>query len=383
MFQNEDDRWRLALMRGTASPMTAGMAPTGGAPQDFSGQERQVAAQMAMANQMRGTPRAQGRNVGPSGIYAGPNWGDMAADAANQLAGAYMMKKAGQADAALDEARGLEAARKLAREDAIRAEGYSHDYGMQDDRQEHAVDMQDTRFGHEDLMQMKRFGQETSERLGSQGFKTREREAEEAYKAGEAALDRGLERELEKAGNKAVNSGGAAAGLATSNMDQVINTINNPLLDQAVGFGPGRFAGEFGLGPDGEAVQSLQRNINTVMVDNLVPALKEAELKPVSDTDMKVIKSKFAQLGTQPFGHVEFVTNDYRKIWDRQFDRGIADGTHTQAQKDAYMDRLDNGVIRAAIQWDVPKQVLIQNGVNPEIIAIYEKKLEEQGRSWR
>ena len=73
--------------------------------QDFSGEERAIEAQMAMAEQMRTGKSPQGRTVGPLDVYVGPNWGEVAGDFATKIGGGYFGKKAAEKDAALDERR--------------------------------------------------------------------------------------------------------------------------------------------------------------------------------------------------------------------------------------------------------------------------------------
>lgn len=69
--------------------------------QDFSGEERAIEAQMAMAEQMRTGKSPQGRTVGPLDVYVGPNWGEVAGDFATKIAGGYFGKKAAEKDADL------------------------------------------------------------------------------------------------------------------------------------------------------------------------------------------------------------------------------------------------------------------------------------------
>lgn len=73
--------------------------------QDISGAERAAGAQRAFAQQLRGRAAPQGKTVGPSGLYVGPNWGESLEFATNQLAAGYMGRKANEKDAALDEQR--------------------------------------------------------------------------------------------------------------------------------------------------------------------------------------------------------------------------------------------------------------------------------------
>ena len=73
--------------------------------QDFSGEERAIEAQMAMAQQLRGREAPKGRTVGPYDVYVGPNWGESVAGLTNSIGGGLMQRSANKKDIALDEKR--------------------------------------------------------------------------------------------------------------------------------------------------------------------------------------------------------------------------------------------------------------------------------------
>ena len=73
--------------------------------QDFSGEERAIEAQMAMAQQLRGREAPKGRTVGPYDVYMGPNWGESVAGLTNSIAGGLVQRSANKKDIALDEKR--------------------------------------------------------------------------------------------------------------------------------------------------------------------------------------------------------------------------------------------------------------------------------------
>ena len=64
--------------------------------------ERGVNSARKLAAAMRGKPLNQGKSVGPSGIYVGPNWGETIENLTNQLGSGYMDYQANKADAVLD-----------------------------------------------------------------------------------------------------------------------------------------------------------------------------------------------------------------------------------------------------------------------------------------
>lgn len=103
------ERWRAAALRGEASLPNQPQMPRGVNPQDvqmesqdFTGREASIAGARDFANALRGTPTAQGRSVGPSGIYVAPNWGQNLEVAASRALGGYLSRKANERDEALD-----------------------------------------------------------------------------------------------------------------------------------------------------------------------------------------------------------------------------------------------------------------------------------------
>ena len=79
--------------------------------QSFTGREGKIKSQRSYADSLRGRAAPQGMTAGPLGVYYGPNIGQSLEYAASQLAGGYMDRKANEADIELDIERGLENAR--------------------------------------------------------------------------------------------------------------------------------------------------------------------------------------------------------------------------------------------------------------------------------
>ena len=356
--------------------MQQGMAPGMQAPpqgpsmyeraaRDPSAQQAMAAQMMRQGNQRLSKPGPKATRFQAGGPFGeqvvGPSWADNLANVADKGLGAYQMYQSGKL--------GSEAAETAA--DVAEAKG--------EILQEEA---------DADATALKRSIQMENDALAltaANRLKDRENEV------GDAALEHQRALELQRLKDKGALArstvgddaeGGLTAGVEVT-PDALINTITNPLLEDATGQNPGRYLGQIGWGEKGPEIQALQRNIETTRVDNLVTDLKRAKLAPVSDTDMAEINKKHAGLGTQPYGQVEIVANDHRKVWDKAFDEGIAKGTHTPEQKDKYMNALDNGVIQAAIQWGVPSMELIKNNVNPDLIRLYKLRMKEEGREWR
>ncbi len=95
------------------------------ASRDFSAQERRFKQQQAYANSLRGRGAPQGKTVGPSNIYVGPNIGESLEYAVNQGLGGYLAGKAAREDEALDAQRQETAAARygIERDDKARTFG--------------------------------------------------------------------------------------------------------------------------------------------------------------------------------------------------------------------------------------------------------------------
>ena len=83
-----------------SSEVDALMGPSNVA--EIAAGERGVNSARKLAAAMRGKPLNQGKSVGPSGIYVGPNWGETIENLTNQLGSGYMDYQANKADAVLD-----------------------------------------------------------------------------------------------------------------------------------------------------------------------------------------------------------------------------------------------------------------------------------------
>ena len=75
---------------------------------DFSGRERAIDSQRKMAQKMRGQGPAQGREVGPLGVYMAPNWAEALSGAVTPAIGGYMEGQANRKDEDLDAERTMQ-----------------------------------------------------------------------------------------------------------------------------------------------------------------------------------------------------------------------------------------------------------------------------------
>jgi hypothetical protein len=121
-------------------------ADFGAASEDISGAERSVQAQRDFANQLRGRAAPQGKTVGPSGLYVGPNWGESLEYAFNQGLGGYLSGKANKKDTALDAKRTAKLRAELARDQANKNRAFGQtDRGL--DIRQTGQDIQVDQFG--------------------------------------------------------------------------------------------------------------------------------------------------------------------------------------------------------------------------------------------
>ena len=140
------------------------------AAQRISGQERGIESQRAAAAAMRGKAMPDGRTVGPSNIYIGPNWGETLGYVANQVGGGLMASGANKKDTALDAQRTKQA----------QAEA------------QYAAQLVDEERGYA-----------TSEREEGQGFLSGENQLNRGATATQKGMDRALTESMAKAEREA------------------------------------------------------------------------------------------------------------------------------------------------------------------------------------
>lgn len=88
LLRQDEERNKAQIEARRIGPTSPGMTNPY-QPQDFSGQEAQIAQMRSMANSLRGQPAPQGRSVGPMGVYVRPDGAQAMQHGINQLA-AYM-----------------------------------------------------------------------------------------------------------------------------------------------------------------------------------------------------------------------------------------------------------------------------------------------------
>tara|TARA_R110000868_G_scaffold85100_3_gene239612 strand:- start:750 stop:2105 length:1356 start_codon:yes stop_codon:yes gene_type:complete len=163
----------------------------------------------------------------------------------------------------------------------------------------------------------------------------------------------------------------------------VVSVLRDPWLGSGTGQSWDRIKGQYlpGLTDDGPAIADYQRRVQGQLLDGLIPALIEARLAPVSDSDMDALRERYVDIGSEPFGVVGYMTDEYRPRFNRAFDDAIAAGTHTLEQKQEYMDQVDGALIDAAIKVGYPMERLVTQGLDAEMIKLRQAAVAKQQAS--
>jgi len=157
-----------------AVPDPGMVTQTAGAPNpeaaSVEGQQGAIDNQMAYANMLRGRSAPQGREVGPSGIYMGPNIGETLAHAGEQALGGYLAGKANKKQAGLDKTRSAAEAARIQKEEER--------YAAKEAREQRRIDLE-------------------GERLGFQREQAEAKLAEEKAREGKAILKKEADAEVD------------------------------------------------------------------------------------------------------------------------------------------------------------------------------------------
>jgi hypothetical protein len=134
-------------------------------------------------------------------------------------------------------------------------------------------------------------------------------------------------------------------------------------------FDPERWLGSVGLGKGGPETQDVQREMGSVMLEGMADTLKRVKLTPISDSEGVILRANIPSANTQPYGWTGWAVNDYRRVYDNKFDKAIADGTHTLADKAAVMNPLDAAIAYQAVRSNYPVSKLEEMGVDLGVYA--------------
>ena len=424
MSAYDEEMMRRKIAEITGRPIPPGMisqtagasAAAQGAAVDLTGQERGIAAQRAMAAQMRGGGAPKGKTVGPSGLYVAPNWGEHLEHVTGKLAGAYLGKKANEADTELDVSRAKKNRDTIRYEAELLADDRGYRTGERLGGQEHQTG---ERLGGQAFRSGEReAGQtfDTSERVGGeqfteglrqslqaadQLFATGEREAGEehtkdtdwdnvpfhapgdpaktinyAYNKQTGEYRRGTREgapvepgEIESLTPWDTGTGGsmtaadrAAAELAGRDPAKGDGGSNPLAINRILDSGDMLATATGALDPNRwisqlglegfEAEQALQMDMGTATLTALSQNMEAIDLKPWSVKEIETISKDVPDKNTQPYGWTKWSAETFRPDFENRFDDAIANEVQTEETKKVYMDQLDTSLVMRAIRED-------------------------------
>lgn len=414
-FMSERDKWRLAFLRGQASPAMAGMedpyavsdADYQQANQDFTSQENNIQAMRAYANSLRGSPMPEGRTVGPSNIYVGPNWGETLGHAAQQVMGGYMAGQANEREAALGEERQgrADALARIAAADRGREQqrwrmGYDMDVAGMD--QELALAAAD-RTSREETARLNRESSEGIAKRGQEGQNQRDRagqpymldgkvvnivEAQGKYHWGSIdgpvvppevmaraveyrpGTDKGTAGDEYKFQMPVEESGQATP-------DFMGNFLTGDYFDTSTGvLNPERWLGAVGLGPDGKMVQATQSQMGTAVLEPMAQRMEEINLRPWTEKEIETITQDFPDANSKYPDWANFTYNIMVPRLNARFAEAIQSGRSSPEVRDQVMGELLDDIIEGARKNGMNLRDLEQLGVPKERIKDYLRRIQ-------
>ena len=382
--------------------------------QDFSGEERAIEAQMAMAQQLRGREAPKGRTVGPYDVYVGPNWGESVAGLTNSIAGGLVQRSANKKDIALDEKR-TEARLSKAMEEQRR---YKQGFDLQTDQfgeavrsniagETHATDTLDetkrgNKFGetHQGLV----FDETVRSNKVTEEFDSATLAQRAAKDAAQLAFDRGkgetrtystpdgnvtvkedvsgvswdfdedgeitttikiqdgwkkldeqrtvamTSAEAEAADNTRNNADNAIFGIT---MTSDIFRADNDIWNDATGLGvESVITGATGFASPSEAgpkIQEFQRKVQKLGFEGMKDDFERLNLGQINKGEFEAVSKANANWKTEPLGLVMLQAGKI-PMYEEAFNLAIAAGTHTNAQRDVHIQKMEDDVIYGATQ---------------------------------
>jgi len=352
------------------------------AAQRISGQERGIESQRAAAAAMRGKAMPDGRTVGPSNIYIGPNWGETLGYVANQVGGGLMARGANKKDTALDAQRTKQA----------QAEA------------QYAAQLVDEERGYA-----------TSEREEGQDFLSGENQLNRGATAKQKGMDRALTESMAKAEREAargkenreeqrgwvfdnyVIDGKVIGASVNEDLGQAREGSDGPpipyeVMRGAVKYRPGaekgtmgdgkyfnddpatnskpsadfmtdiltgdyfetgilnpkRWLGAKGIGPDGEFVQATHQRMATSRLSLMANRMEEINLRPWTPQEIKTISADFPTPNTGYSGWAGFTYNTIRKKVVEGFRQAEIDGVTPSIPEQEVLQKIDYGIIEGA-----------------------------------
>ena len=149
-------------------------------------------------------------------------------------------------------------------------------------------------------------------------------------------------------------------------------------LGRATGIAdPERWLGQFGYGSKGDEVQTLQRDMQEVIVENVASDMERMTLTPVSDRDLALLTAKVPDKDSQPYTWLAFTLNDYGALLEKNVNKAVANGVISQEAGERAIEKNYHDVFLGARQNDISPKRLEAMGFPPAKIREYLQKVQE------
>jgi hypothetical protein len=406
-----------------------------GATRDLSGQEAAIKQQQAYANSMRGGAAPEGRNVGPSGIYVGPNWGKQVGYLAKQAMGGYAAAQANKADQALAPQRQQKAMDMLRYQQQLTEEERGFKSGeSQMDR--------DLRKGISEATNLVTTGEGAANRgaRANQGGLDRsaqmartmagiegdigaadaldERKVDAAQTAREndwvdsPYMVNGKLQTVSQNPNTGENRWGGSTGplippevmqnaiaytpgqasgttadtdymdkdpatAGASSPDFMGNLLTSDTFESGI-FNPARWGAEVGVGPEGEFAQATQRQMGTATLGALAQRMQDINLRPWTPKEIETISADFPSKNDRYPSWANFTYNNLRPSLAAKYREAEAAGVTPSVPKEELFRQMDYDILKGAENQGIDLMKLAKNiGMPDERLREYLRSISE------
>ena len=331
------------------------------AARDLSAQNRRLAQQQARARQlMDSSTQSPGLIRAGNMVVAGANPLSAMAQAIRGGAGAYLSAKTGKAQAGLDQEQALidAAAGRVAADERDYARGQND---IRNRMQQERIDMEGRRL--EDAAAER----EAARARTQAAAEAAQRQHEEKMRLYWARLGLAPDGTTPLPGGVPGRTSSATADegevTAGDRVNRALTTSNlmlrtDPEIQyRATGLNPAALLGPFNLPgiERGKEIQDFQRNIMGTQFQIVSPILKELDLKPVTEGEYERTAKGAVGPMTDPYGMVSaHATNIYPYVRS-QLEAAVKEGTHTQADLEAFDKQYQADIVYGALQPDTEK----------------------------
>jgi hypothetical protein len=171
----------------------------------------------------------------------------------------------------------------------------------------------------------------------------------------------------------------SALAKATGRFANIDNLAGYSLEDanRFSGMNPQALGGKFALGPDGKQAQRFNKMLDVEQIGGLLPAISEAKLTPVSDSDVKLVAQQYVDAMDQPETIGQFYAYNGRQFIERTIAANI--GKSITAEEGAQFQRdYDLKTANLALRWGLPAKDLLTAGYDPRLVAYMAEKIRRE-----